>query len=422
MAFQAGQGEWFCARDWARRLGDQGRLAQALEVLTPYVATGWWPAAQAQAELLENWGRVEEAIALACPYARTGGPPLEVLARLLARHGRNDEAVTRLIPGIEDWVLATTLVEIAAGTDRDEDIAALLAARIPADHRCEDPWCCRGLDPDTAVGLLAVIRERQGRVDEAIALLRTRHITSVNHHDQLADLLARHGRIEELRAYARSEDLGLATQRLAEVLEEHGDVEGAIAAYRQTDDSDDSPVCRPRNAVQLAALLARHGRGGEAIEVMRTVVDEPGGADDWLVDTLCTLYADHGRAHDGLAHLDVLKARHGGEEEWDFFMLRLRLMADCGRLDEGIARARVHPEGGTSYAAVTISDLLAKTGRTEEAVAVLEPHATANRAAMAALLIELGRVKEAVALLQWRRSEPVEHVWSGTFRRTDRPQ
>ncbi|MFK0256251.1 hypothetical protein [Streptomyces sp. NPDC090445] len=412
VACQAGRGDWFCAREWTRLLGDQGRQAEALEVLAPYVATGWWPAARAQAELLESWGRAEEAIVLARPYARTGGLPLEFLARLLARHGRKDEAVTLLSNGIEDQLLAAALVDITEGTDRDEEIAALLAARIPDRHRCDSPWCCRGLDPDTAIGLLAVIRERQGRVDEAIALLHTRHITSVNNHDQLADLLARHDRIDELRAYAASAHHGHAARRLAEVLEGRGDVEGAIAVYRQP---DHSPAPQRHDAVQLAQLLARHGRGDEAIEVMRTLVDSPGGADDWIVDTACTLYADHGRAQDGLAHLDALKARRDGEEEGDFFRMRLRLMADCGLLDEAVEQARAHPEGDTSYAAWTISDMLAEAGRAEEAVAVLEPHAPAHSSALAGHLIDLGRVKDAVALLQPREPEPATPVWTGTF-------
>ncbi|MFI7501169.1 tetratricopeptide repeat protein [Streptomyces sp. NPDC049687] len=402
--FQAGRGEWFCAREWARLLGDQSRRAEALEVLAPYVATRWWPAAQAQAELLESWGRAEEAIILARPYTEVGGLPLEFFARLLARHGRTDEAISRLSAGVEDWFLATALVDIAEGAGRDEDIAALLAARIPDQHRCDSPWCCRGLDPDMAIGLLATIRERQGRIDEAIALLHTRqHITSVNNHDQLADLLARHDRIEELRAYAASEYLGHAARRLAEALEERGDVEGAIAVYRQP---GDSPVRECHGAVQLAQLLSWHGRGDEAIEVMRVLVDSPGGAEDWLVDTLCTLYSDHGRARDGLACLDALKDRRDGEEDWDFFRLRLRLMADDGLLDEAIEQARAHPEGDTWYAAWTISDLLAETGRTEEAVAVLERHAPANSGLLAGHLIDLGRIEDAVVLLQQRKNEP----------------
>ncbi|CAM3330713.1 hypothetical protein [Stackebrandtia soli] len=410
--FQSGRGEWFCAREWARLLGDQGRQAAALEVLAPYVGTGWWPAVQAQAELLEGWGRAVEAIALVRPYAEAGQLALETYGRLLSRHGRKDEAIELLSAGMENRSLATTLVDIAEGSGRDEDIAALLAARIPAGHRCDSPWCCRGLDPDTAIELLAVIRERQGRVDEAIDLLRTRRFNSVNSRDQLADLLARHDRIEELRAYAASESLGHATQRLAEALEERGDVEGAIAVYRQP---GGSPARQCHHAMLLAQLLARHGRGDEAIGVMRALADSPGGADDFIADMLCTLYADHGRARDGLAYLDALKARRDGEEEWEFFRLRLQLLVDCGLLDEALDQARVHPERDTWYTAETISDLLADSGRVEEAVAVLEPHAPDNRSALAGHLIDLGRVADAVAVLQQRKSEPFVPVWTDTF-------
>lgn len=72
MEFQAGRGEWFCALEWARLLGQRQQYEQALEVLSPYIATGWWSAARARAELLEGWGRAEEAIALCRPYAEGG--------------------------------------------------------------------------------------------------------------------------------------------------------------------------------------------------------------------------------------------------------------------------------------------------------------------------------------------------------------
>lgn len=403
---QARRGEWFCAREWARLLGDQGRQAQALEVLAPYVATGWWLAAQTQAELLESWGRAEEAVALARPYARAGGLPLEFFARLLTRHGRTGGAVTRLSAGIEDWLLATALVDISEKAGRDEDIAALLAARIPAQHRCDSPWCCRGLDPDTAIGLLAAIRERQGRIDEAIALLHTRQHTSVNSHDQLADLLARHDRIEELRAYAATEHLGHAARRLAEVLEERGDVEGAIAVYQQPGQC--------HGAVQLAQLLARHGQGDEAIDVMRVQADAHNG-DDWILHILSDLCLDQGRPEEGLAHLDALAAARGGEEDWDLYWIRLPLIAARDGVDEAVAQACSHPEGSTSYAVPHIAELLAGAGRTEEAVAVLEQHATANSHDLVSHLIDLGRVKDAVVLLQQRASEPVAPAWTGTL-------
>jgi tetratricopeptide (TPR) repeat protein len=408
---QARRGEWFCARAWAQLLGDQGRQAEALEVLSPYVATGWWPAAQVQAELLDSWGQAEEAIALALPYASTGGPPLEYFARLLARHGRTDEAVTRLSAGIEDRLLAAALVDIAERAGRDEDVAPLLAARIPDQHRCDGPWCCHGLGPDEAIELLATIRERQVRVDEAIALLRTRRITSVNNRDQLADLLARHDRIEELRAYAVTDHLGHAAQRLAEALEERGDVEGAIAVYRRPGDSQDF---RCHGTVRLAELLARHGRGGEAVDVMRVLAEAHNG-DDWILHTWSNLCLEQGRPEDGLAHLDALAAARGCEEEWDLYWMRLPLIAARDGVDVAVAQALSHPEGATSYAAPHIAELLAAAGRTEEAVAVLEQHASANSNELAGYLIDLGRANDAVALLQQRDSEPVSPVWTGSL-------
>ncbi|MGW0876607.1 tetratricopeptide repeat protein [Streptomyces sp. NPDC002740] len=401
--FWASHGEWFCAREWARLLGEQGRRAEALKILAPYLATGWWTATWTTAEWLESWGRADEAIVLTRARMEVGHPlALESYARLLARHGRGDEAFTLLRPHLDDWFLAAALVDVAEGAGRDEEAAALLAARIPDEHRCDTPWCCRGLDPDTATGLLATIRERQGRIDKAIALLRTRDVTSVNGRDQLADLLARHDRTGELRAYAVTEELGYAAQCLAELLEERDDVEGAIAVYRQ---AGDSSVRQGNMTVQLAHLLVRHSRGDEAIEVMRALADAPGGAEDWFLHVLCTLYTDQGRPEDGLAYLDALKERRG-EEEWDLFWIRLPLMAACDRVDEAIERAQAHPEGGTSYAARHIAELLAGAGRTEEAVAVLRPHAPSNSHDLAGYLIDLGRIGEAVAVLHQDKPRP----------------
>ncbi|MFJ6996522.1 hypothetical protein [Streptomyces sp. NPDC003090] len=411
--FQAGRGEWFCALEWARLLGHRGRHGQALEVLAPYVATNWWPAAQAQAELLEGRGRAEEAIALSRPHAEAGDRlALDFFARLLARHGRSGEAFVLLRAGIQDWFLAECLVDVAETAGMDEEAAALLEARMEAAvPACNDPDCGNlRLEPSNAVGLLATIRERQGRVEEAIALLHTREITSVNGRDQLADLLARQDRITELRAYAASEHHGHAVQRLAEVLEERGDVEGAIAAYRVF---GATPSGMWHVAVPLSELLVRHGRSDEAIEVLRALTEHD--AEDWLVHTLCTLYADHGRSREGLDHLDAIKARSGGKEDWDLFRMRLPLMADCGLLDEAIELARSHPEGDTWYAAWALSDVLAKAGRTEEADALLAQHPAVDSSLRAERLIELGRVQDAVRLLQQPISRPTTPARDGAY-------
>ncbi|WP_431968737.1 tetratricopeptide repeat protein [Actinacidiphila sp. bgisy160] len=395
---QAGRGEWFCALAWARLLGEQGRQSEALEVLAPYRATGWWTAVVAVAELLEGWGRVEEAIEITRVRMEAGHPmALEFYTRLLARHGRAEEAFTLLRPHLSELSLAVAMVDVAGAAGLDEEAAALLAALTG--HECSDfPWCCRGLDRDTLNGLIATIRERQGRTDEAIALLRTGSTTLLSHREQLTALLARQGRLGELRAAAASENSGHAVQQLARVLEERGDVEGAISAYRQADGS----VTRdPDSAFEFARLLARHGRGNEAIDVMRVQADAHSG-DDWILHALCDLCLDQERPEDGLAYLDALAAARGGEEEWDLYWMRLPLLAARDGVDEAIAQARSHPEGATSYAAPHIAELLAGVGRTEEAVAVLEQHSPGNRHDLAGCLIDLGRVEDALALLQRR--------------------
>jgi tetratricopeptide (TPR) repeat protein len=411
---QAGRGEWFCALAWARVLGEQGRQVDALKVLAPYLATGWWTAVVAATELLEGWGRIDEAIEITQARMEAGHPMgLEAYTRLLARHGRAAEAFTLLLPHADDWACASALVDVAAVAGRDEEAAVLLAARIRADHQCSDfPWCCRGFEPDAAIGLLATIRERQGRIDEAIALIRRRQITSVNGRDQLADLLARHGRIEELRAYAATGGHEGVVQRLAELLEEGGDVEGAIAVYGQAD----GPAARnPNLAYGLAQLLARHGRGDEAIAVMRAQADARNG-DDWVLHSLSELCLEQGRPAEGLVHLDALAAQRGREEEWELFWMRLPLIAACSGVDEAVERACAHPEGTTWYAAEHIARLLADAGRTEEAVAVLQQHDRRNSHDIAGYLIDLGRVEEALTVFQ-RTSlpaplVPTTHLWS----------
>ncbi|MEU8378427.1 hypothetical protein [Streptosporangium sp. NPDC048865] len=415
--FQAGRGEWFCAREQARQLAERGRREEALEVLAPYVATGWRTATTTVAGLLEEWGRAEEAIALARPGAEAGDTvALDFHARLLARHGRGDEAFVMLRPHVESFFLAAALVDVAEVTGRDEEAAALLAARIEA-GRGDGPSCRRGVEPFNAVGLLAAIRERQGRVDEAVALLRTREETSVDNRDQLADLLARHDRIAELREYAAADPRWHAAQRLAELLEEHGDVEGAVAVYRWPRGPE---FCRCHGTLLLAELLARHGRFEEATEAMRALADSPGGAEDWIVDTLCTLYADQGRPEEALAYLDTLEARLG-EEEWSFFRMRLSLMAACGRSEEAVELARAHPESGAWWAVRSVARLLAGAGRTGEAIALLERHPDADGGLRARYLLDLGRVGDAVALLQRRGPEPPERETSQAGTPFDEP-
>ncbi|MCF3128876.1 tetratricopeptide repeat protein [Streptomyces olivochromogenes] len=391
---EARGGDWFCAQAWVRILADQDRRDAALEVLARYVATGWWKAAHSAAELLEGWGRVDEAIAVSRSNMQADWRlALKYFALLLARHGRGDEAFDLLLPHLDDWLLADALVEVTADLGREEEAAALLAARVEAGDPTAWPDSGgRNTKLSNAIDLLATVRERQGRADEAIALLRTREITSVNGRDQLADLLARHDRIDELREYAATEPLGDAAQCLAEYLERRGDVTGAIDVYG-TLAPDDSP----NTAVRLAWLLARHGRGEEAIELLRSLPSSVGGHEDWVVDALCTLFVDQGRAEDGLAYLDDRKLQFASEEA-EFFRLRTKLLVACGRREQAIEEARARPESKSWYEAQNLAKLLSDAGRPEGAVALLDPTIPANRTALGTHLMRAGRIKEGVAL------------------------
>ncbi|MFC8917725.1 hypothetical protein ACFT5C_18330 [Streptomyces sp. NPDC057116] len=194
------------------------------------------------------------------------------------------------------------------------------------------------------------------------------------------------------------------------MLEESGDAEGAIAAYRQ---ARRAVADNSRTAFDLVQLLARHGRGNEAIAVMRHQTDVWNG-DDCILHALSELYLDNGRPEDGLAHLDALAAARGGEEEWDLYWIRLPLIAARDGVDAAVAQARSHAEGGSWYAAPHIAELLAGAGRIEEAVTVLEQHPSMNSHDLAGYLIDLGRVPDALTILQQHTPwppEPVDGPW-----------
>lgn len=86
----------------------------------------------------------------------------------------------------------------------------------------------------------------------------------------------------------------------------------------------------------------------------------------------------------------------------------------CGLRDEAIEQARTHPEGGTWYAAWSLSHLLAEAGRREEAVAVIEQHPDSTSTLLAHHLVDLGRVEEAVRIVQARPSAAPAPDPSGT--------
>ncbi|MFJ3327414.1 hypothetical protein ACIPMT_23510 [Streptomyces griseus] len=376
----AARGDWFCAQVLAEAAvagSDPDGQAEALALLEPFASTGWWTAVRAVCRLLAARGRVDEAADLLRPQAASGHrEAVREFAPLLARQGHVDQVVALLGPRTADSSLAELLVELTANHGRDEEIAALLppvgvGATTPFEPRTTDDW--------GTVPLHATLLERQGRVDDAAALLRDHvsvdGIVFADHAEQLAALLARHGREAELRACLAEDVDEYARGALARLLEEQDRTEEAVALLRGYTDGGD-----PHAACELAELLARHGRHDEATEILRRVAEIPGGHADWIIHLLCRLFVEAGRAVDALAYVDDYYARHDGHPD-ELALARARILEPRDRSGQ--------PEAGPSSWSKPAAELI--------------PYGTVGRTiAEAERLVRAGEPEQAIAHLRDR--------------------
>ncbi|MYS80285.1 hypothetical protein GTZ85_08655 [Streptomyces sp. SID5474] len=399
LRFQARGGDWCCVREWASLLAARDERDAALGVLAPFADTGWWEAVRTVAEHLVGWGRTAEAIALVRPAAERGeGSAIERLAVLLAGEGRIDEVIAVLAPHAADMFRARELVDLTAGRGRDDTVLRLLPA-VPAEPAF-------GEFP-AVVGLPAEVLERQGRVDEALALLATRvhHPNgSVNVVEQYADTLARHGREAQLRDFADGRGGVHAASRLSLYLEEQGRVDDAVDALRPFVATGD-----PNPALGTAEILFRHDRVEEAVELLRP---EPGLAyyETWVLQSLFIRLVERGRAQEALEIVDGLAAV--GDMSVELFGLHVWLLCELGRADRAIAEVRARADADTSNMRNRLVDLLTLTGRLDEAIEILTPSKREwDVATRASLLVRVGRVKEAIATWHDRDITPVPTSW-----------
>ncbi|WP_405709756.1 MULTISPECIES: tetratricopeptide repeat protein [unclassified Streptomyces] len=380
----AAHGDWFCAHRLAETAaadGGPGRRTEALALLEPFASTGWWPAVRAVGRLLADWGRLDEAAELLRPHAGTGDrEAVREFAKLLALQGHIDCLVALLGPRTADGSLAEVLVELTEGYGRDDEIAALLppvgvGATVPFEPSATDAW-------DT-VPLHARLLERQGRVDEAAALLgrfvTVDGIVFAGHAGQLATLLARHGREAELRARLVEDGAEYALTALARFLEERGRAEEAVALVRRY-----SSEGSPHAAFELAGLLARHGRHDEAIEVLRRVAETAGGDADWIIRLLCRVFVEAGREGEALAYVDDYFARHDGHRD-EHAWARAHILELCGRAEEADADLSLQApveellSSGTTGGAIAVAERLVRQGEPEKAIAHLRDRLDGTR-------------------------------------------
>jgi tetratricopeptide (TPR) repeat protein len=395
----AGQGEWFCADRAVRELSAAGRRADAWELLAPYLATGWWGGVRVAAHLLVDWDRGEEAVELVRTYT---GPEERLAwdetARMLAALGRVGEAIELLRPHLRDWFLLQALAEATAGCGRDREVIELLEPLAEQKLRTGEP--------SNAAIMLARVLDRAGRTDDAVALLRA-HLAAedekncVYHNDvqELAALLARHDRLEDLHGLAATPRYTApASGALVDRLVELGRADDAVAFLRSGTRREASGA-----AGRLVSLLSGLGRLDEAVDAAWPVFEHASCA--CLLVELLERLAAAGRAERALEVLDRAVAGNGTIAE-DMGHARPWLLSEGGRHDEAITAARARPEKEYGRAR-GIAAALEAAGHVAEALAVLEDANAARgegRVELARLLVRAGRPQDAVAL--HRAAEP----------------
>ncbi|MEV6968927.1 hypothetical protein AB0M47_27795 [Hamadaea sp. NPDC051192] len=399
------EGDWYCARAWSATLVEQGQRDAALDVLRPFTETGWWGANRVVADLLESWDRVDEALAQCWPFAETGDRLAVVhTAEMLARHDRADDGYELLLPHIADWYPLRSLVDVSAGLGHDEELIELLRPRT---------WEVPGTwshDAANAVELLATVLDRAGRVDEALAVLRSSIATGaglhVNTFQQLADILLRHERHNELREVIAGRGGRFAVPRLAKHMAERGAIDAAVETLHAV---PEAPGYRPDG--HAARILIDAGRIDEGMAAMRNVLDP---SDQCVTREWWGLMVDQGRADEALAVIDELADGEDHGMSWELFCERVWLLDYAVRKDQAIEELWAHREVDTWYGSRILSDLLIDAGRLDEAAEVLEPSFREghNTDRMAQLMIRRGYVREAIELLRRPKPQTAGDPWA----------
>ncbi|WP_279329078.1 hypothetical protein [Streptomyces sp. OS603R] len=389
------RGEWFCAQAAARELSRAGEVERALGVLEPFIEAGWNRARWESAEALLEAGRVQQALDAVRPDEEGLASQwvCHDFAELLAKAGRLNEAITVLTPHLDrEWILST-LVELTEGQGRDEQVLELIAphAERARSARGEERW---GLHPSNAQELQAQVLERAGRVDEAVRMLgadiAAGHFVVQNTLIAYAELLRRHGRVEELRVLGTGERADETLAYYARALEDDGQAGKAEAVLRRFIATAEYP---DRFRWPLIELLARQGRFEEAVEVGQPTFDHH---DACLFDGVIHLLHEAGRLDDALELLDERSAEFVEEHSSWFSSNRIWLLGEAGRHEEALAYAGTLPP---DMYGLTVSKawILDEMGCVEEALALLRADTEVRPSEVAELLIRHGRAAEAIA-------------------------
>ena len=257
----------------ARLLADRGQIDEAYQLLQPRVRVRDPHAVLMTANLLVRMDRTGEALALLRPAADAKDyEAAEMLVDLLVRLKRVDELRDR---ARRDRYAAKSLADVLVILDRIDELRQRAAKRDGyAARRLVNLYAERGEvqalrelaadgDAYAAERLLDVLIDR--RDVELLCEFIDRFVPKPP--PRLVNLLAEHGRVDELEKLARGGDW-YATRRLTDVLVEQGNVELATAILRRQTELGDGRAAR-----HLADLLAELGKIDEATAVLRPHAD-----------------------------------------------------------------------------------------------------------------------------------------------------
>ncbi|MGC4936342.1 hypothetical protein [Kribbella sp. DT2] len=282
-----------------------GHLDQAVEQLKASRLPADRPRLQT---LLRELGRTDELRALADNSVR--------LATLRAE-GRVDDLRPRADSGDDE--ARVLLIEALAKQGQVDELKALAT------------------DDEYATGLLVELLGRQEQADDLRPYAAAGNTRA---RDLLVSILARQGRVEELKSL----DDPYAAGKLAELLAGLDRIDEAVDVLRARATSSGAD----QDWYDLARLLADRGRTAEAIAVLE---DRPRVAPELLVELL----ADGGRVGEALAVLDRSDRRDAPRRA-------ARLRAAHGLLDELRARA----DAGERPSIDLLAHYLAEHGELEE--------------------------------------------------------
>lgn len=356
----AANGDHRAAIRVAELLHAQNRTAEAMQVLEEHVDDA--PAKALLLRLLAEQGHVG---VLAVKANSRDMLANGLLVALLLDRGDHENLTARATTG--DRLAAVALADLLVENRPRPDTLTEVSRDA---HGLDDESCENGPLTHARVHQFTRLLVNDGHIDDAIAFLEACSATAVyDVDDTLADLLAEHGRIDQLRVRAQTGEWA-ANLRLGELLAAHGQLNEAVEVL--------GPFARlgvERAISQLNQLVSEHGCGDESNE---RVEDDPGPRGE-------------------LSEAEILLGSDPEVEEEIAASERAKTMDAAGRTEDALALLRPYTYGYCGLAVYTLIELLAERHFVEDLRREVDAGADGAAEHWVELEIARGRLSETQA-------------------------